>query len=100
MRAVVSYLTEPVVEAKLTYLGPSAGEKRLGSGVLRRQFGLKLRAQSGCNLVYAMWRIEPKSPLAVSVKSHPDMRTHPQSPPPRHPHINPTPALHIPPLHP
>src|SRR5882724_11133819 len=45
MRAVVSYLTEPVVEARLSYLGPSVGEKLLGSGELRRQFGLKLRAQ-------------------------------------------------------
>jgi hypothetical protein len=40
---------------------------------MRRQFGLKLRAQNGCNLVYAMWRIEPESKLVISVKSNPGM---------------------------
>ena len=48
---------------------------RLGSGELRRQFGLKLRAQDACNLVYAMWRIEPESKLVVSVKSNPGQHT-------------------------
>lgn len=76
MRAVVAYPTEQAAEAKVTYLGPSTGEKRLGSGELRRQFGLKLRAQNGCNLVYAMWRIEPKAELVVSYKSNPGMSTH------------------------
>ena len=27
----------------------------------RRQVGLKLRARDGCNVVYVMWRIEPKA---------------------------------------
>jgi len=76
MRAVLMYSTKQAVEAKVTYLGPTATEKRLGSGELRRQFGLKLRAQNGCNLVYAMWRIEPKSELAVSYKRNPGMSTH------------------------
>ena len=40
-----------------------------------RQFGLKLRAQDACNLVYAMWRIEPESKLVVSVKSNPGEHT-------------------------
>src|SRR5258708_3139197 len=100
MRAVVSYLTEPVVEAKLTYLGPSAGEKRLGSGELRRQFGLKLRAQSGCNLVYAMWRIEPKSELVVSVKSNPGMSTHAECGTRGYHNIKPTRDLNVPRLEP
>jgi hypothetical protein len=42
---------------------------------MRRQFGLKLRAQDACNLVYAMWRIEPESKLVVSVKSNPGEHT-------------------------
>ena len=42
---------------------------------MRRQFGLKLRAQDPCNLVYAMWRIEPESKLVVSVKSNPGQHT-------------------------
>ena len=76
MRAVLKELTPQHVEAHFTYLGRSAGEKRLGSGELRRQFGLKLRAANGCNLVYAMWRIEPKAELVISVKSNPGMSTH------------------------
>jgi hypothetical protein len=42
---------------------------------MRRQLGLKLRAQDACNLVYAMWRIEPESKLVVSVKSNPGEHT-------------------------
>ncbi len=42
---------------------------------MRRQFGLKLRAQDACNLVYAMWRIEPESKIVVSVKSNPGEHT-------------------------
>jgi hypothetical protein len=60
--------TPPFAEAHFTYLGSTGNEARLGSGELRRQFGLKLRAEDACNLVYAMWRIEPESKLVVSVK--------------------------------
>jgi hypothetical protein len=71
MRAYLNLLTPQSVEARFAYLGPTADAARLGSGELRRQFGLKLRAQDACNLVYAMWRIEPESKLVVSVKSNP-----------------------------
>ena len=71
MRAYVNVVTPQVVEARFTYLGSTGNEARLGSGELRRQFGLKLRATDACNLVYAMWRIEPESKLVVSVKSNP-----------------------------
>ena len=47
----------------------------MGSGELCRQFGLKLRAQDACNLVDAMWRIDPESKLVVSVKSNPGQHT-------------------------
>jgi len=47
----------------------------LGSGTIRRQLGLKLRAQDPCNLVYAMWRIDPESKLVVSVKRNPNAHT-------------------------
>src|SRR4029077_16388116 len=67
--------TSQLVEAHFTFLGSTSSEARLGSGELRRQFGLKLRAQDACNLVYAMWRIEPESKLVVSVKSNPGQRT-------------------------
>ena len=71
MRAYATVPTSQDVEARFTYLGPTGGEARLGSGELRRQFGLKLHAEDACNLVYAMWRIEPESKLVVSVKSNP-----------------------------
>jgi hypothetical protein len=75
MRAYVNFPTEPVIEARFRYLGPTANEVPLGSGMLRRQFGLTLRALDACNLVYAMWRIEPESKLVVSVKSNPGQHT-------------------------
>jgi len=75
MRAYVNTWTAADVEARFTYLGPTAEESRLGSGQVRRQFGLKLRAQDPCNLVYAMWRIEPESKLVVSVKRNPGQHT-------------------------
>ena len=71
--AVVAAATPPAAEARLTYLGPTSTDSPLSSGAMRRQFGLKLRAQDGCNLVYAMWRIEPESKLVVSIKSNPGM---------------------------
>jgi len=75
MRAYVNAFTAQLVEAHFTFLGSTGNEARLGSGELRRQFGLKLRAQDACNLVYAMWRIEPESKLVVSVKRNPGQNT-------------------------
>jgi len=72
MRAYVNTWTSQAIEAKFTYVGPTAEETKLGSGEIRRQFGLKLRAQNACNLVYAMWRIEPESKVVVSIKRNPD----------------------------
>src|ERR1700722_50364 len=75
MRAYVNTWTSQAIEAKFTYVGPTAEETKLGSGEIRRQFGLKLRAQNACNLVYAMWRIEPESKVVVSIKSNPGQHT-------------------------
>lgn len=75
MRAYLNVITTQQVEAYFTYLGSTGNEARLGSGELRRQCGLKLRAQDACNLVYAMWRIEPESKLVVSIKSNPGQHT-------------------------
>src|SRR5208282_5579918 len=75
MRAYVNAYTQPVAEVRFTYLGGTPNEAPLASGEMRRQFGLKLRAQDACNLVYAMWRIEPESKLVVSVKSNPGQHT-------------------------
>lgn len=75
MRAYVNRETLQSIEALFTYRGPTRNEARLGSGQMRRQFGLKLRAQDPCNLVYVMWRIEPESELVVSVKTNPGEHT-------------------------
>lgn len=77
-RAVLRSLTDAVAELDFRYLGPSAGAKPLASGELRRQIGLKLRAQDTCNLVYAMWHIEPDARVAVSIKRNPGMSRHEQ----------------------
>jgi hypothetical protein len=71
MRAYVNAHTSQSIEVRFTYRGPTQKEKALGSGEARRQFGLKLRAHDPCNLVYAMWRIDPESKLVVSVKRNP-----------------------------
>jgi hypothetical protein len=75
MRAYINAYTQPMAEARFTYFGPTPNESPLASGEMRRQFGLKLRAQDACNLVYVMWRIEPESKLVVSVKSNPGQHT-------------------------
>jgi hypothetical protein len=75
MRAYVNAYTQPSAEARFTYLGSTGNEAPLASGEMRRQFGLKLRAQDACNLIYAMWRIEPESKIVVSVKSNPGQHT-------------------------
>lgn len=71
MRAIVRDPTSDDVEANFTYSGGSATETPLASGAMRRQFGFKLRGLDPCNLIYAMWRIDPKEALVVSVKSNP-----------------------------
>ncbi|HUN63731.1 MAG TPA: hypothetical protein VMU53_17160 [Candidatus Sulfotelmatobacter sp.] len=75
MRAYLNASTPQQIAVHFTYLGSTGKEAPLGSGELRRQFGLKLRAQDACNLVYAMWRIEPQSKLVVSIKSNPGQRS-------------------------
>ncbi len=75
MRAYVTEWTAQSAEVRFTYLGGTSKESALGSGTTRRQFGLKLRAQDPCNLVYAIWRIDPESKLVVSVKRNPSAHT-------------------------
>ena len=75
-RAVVPGALQQIAEIRFRYLGPSAESKVLASGELRRQIGLKLRAQDSCNVIYAMWHIEPDSKFVVLIKRNPGMRTH------------------------
>lgn len=68
MRAVLPGAGGDEAELHFTWLGPTQGLVPLASGELRQQVGLKLRARDACNLVYVMWRIQPRAGLVVSVK--------------------------------
>ena len=59
-----------------TFKGDATTTRALASGQERRQLGLKLRAQDGCNVIYVMWRLDPKPKLDISVKHNPGKRTH------------------------
>jgi hypothetical protein len=74
-RAVAARSRDTDVELRFDYLGPTADVARLGSGGVRGQIGLKLRAKDPCNLVYAMWRIDPGPELVVQVKRNAGQRT-------------------------
>jgi hypothetical protein len=76
MRATLKHRTQQEVTLRFTYLGPTAEVSRLGSGEVRSQFGIKLRAQDTCNIVYIMWHFAPDQKIAVSVKRNPGKRTH------------------------
>jgi len=73
MRAVLATPGRQAIEARFTYIGATAETAPLRSGAVRRQFGLKLRAADGCNVIYAMWRFAPQPSLTVSVKSNPGL---------------------------
>jgi len=75
-RAVAPGTSGDGASLEFTYRGDTATSRELASGSARRQIGLKLRAQNGCNLVYVMWRLDPKPLLEVSVKSNPGKVTH------------------------
>jgi len=76
MRATLKSRTPQSVTVNFTYLGPTKEIAHLGSGEVRSQFGIKLRAQDTCNIVYVMWHFAPDQKIAVSVKRNPGQRTH------------------------
>ncbi len=53
-----------------TYLGETDDTIPLGSGAIRHQIGVKLRAQDPCNVLYVMWRLDDQQ-IAVQVKRNP-----------------------------
>lgn len=63
------------VTVNFTYLGPTNEVSHLGNGEVRHQFGVKLKAQDICNLVYVMWNFDTQK-VAVSVKLNPGQRAH------------------------
>src|SRR5262249_53598339 len=75
VRAVAAGRGDPAATMRFTYLGRSVKSAPLASGEVRRQIGLKLRAQDGCTVTYVMWRIDPSPELVVSVKRNPGQST-------------------------
>lgn len=75
-RAVAPATSGDAAEVAFTYRGPTAKVVALASGQRRRQLGLKLRAEDGCNLIYVMWRLEPVRELVVSIKRNPGKHDH------------------------
>jgi hypothetical protein len=77
MRAVQRDHGRHAGRARLTlqFLANSPTTKPLGSGLIRRQIGLKLRAADPCNLLYVMWRTYPDRVIEISRKSNPGMHT-------------------------
>jgi hypothetical protein len=76
MRAVKLDSAGDAATLTFVYRGDSDRTRALASGAARRQLGLKLRAQDGCNLVYVMWRLDPQPMLDVSIKRNPGAHTH------------------------
>lgn len=76
MRATLKFTTVQTATVKFTYLGPTKEVSRPGSGELRSQFGIKLRAQNDCNVIYVIWRFAPDQKIAVSIQRNPGKRTH------------------------
>jgi hypothetical protein len=76
--AAAKNTADQVAEIRFRYLGPTPNSKPLASGELRRQIGLKLRAEDTCNLLYVMWHIEPDATVAVSIKRNAGTHTHEQ----------------------
>jgi hypothetical protein len=77
MRAVADDSGRHASSARLwfRYLGESTTTVPLGSGLIRRQIGLKLRAPDPCNLVYVMWHAYPDDAIEVQLKSNPGQTT-------------------------
>jgi hypothetical protein len=78
IRATVDGGLRRGAEIAFVYRGPTSRVEPLASGEVRRQIGLKLRARDTCNVVYAMWHIEPTGGVFVSVKANPGMTAHSQ----------------------
>lgn len=78
MRGVVAGDTSAKAELAFTYRGPSSATSPMADGTVKRQIGLRLRAQDTCNAIYVMWQIAPASRISVSVKRNPGKSTHAQ----------------------
>ena len=97
-RAVAPGTSGNDVGIDFVYEGRSTDARALASGQIRRQVGLKLRAADGCNLVYVMWRLDPRPRIEVSTKLNPGSRTHAQCGTRGYEKLSPSHEARIPPL--
>ena len=86
------------VGLQFAYEGRSPEVRALAGGQVRRQIGLKLRAMNGCNLVYAMWRLDPRPQIEVSTKINPGARAHSECGARGYTKISPSHTERLPPL--
>jgi hypothetical protein len=63
---------------RFVHRGATEGQARLGSGEVRQQLALKLRARDTCNVLYASWRLSPTVAIVVSEKANPNRTRHDQ----------------------
>lgn len=100
LRASVAGGEARAAELRFVYRGPTKRSLPLASGELRRQIGLKLRAEDTCNLVYVTWHVEPTPGVFVSVKRNPGAREHAQCGARGYVHVKPSAQREAPPLRP
>lgn len=100
LRATFSGTSGRGAELEFRYLGGTEQTEKLRSGRERRQLGLELAAQNTCNLVYVMWRIEPRAELVVSVKQNPGQTRHAECENRGYRNLSPTTSAPLPPLAP
>jgi hypothetical protein len=76
VRAIAKGTDGEAAALAFTFRGETPNIKELASGDLRRQLGVKLRAENGCNLLYVMWRLDPRPMVYVSLKRNPGDKDH------------------------
>jgi hypothetical protein len=76
MRAIITGTTGRSITVHFVYLGPTREVSRLADGEIRNQFGVKLRAQDTCNIVYVMWHLERNVGVSAQMKRNPGKKTH------------------------
>lgn len=75
MRAHATSSESEDAQLSFTYQGKSRKDDPLASGLVRRQIGLRLRAQDSCNVISVMWVIDPDPRILIETKYNPGQTT-------------------------
>jgi hypothetical protein len=76
LRATIAGSSGTAAAISFRVLGVSADAAPLRSGELRNQLGLELLARDTCNVLYVMWRQQPRAELVVQSKLNPAQSAH------------------------